>query len=92
MPRLYLYDLLHTRTPEAYSYGLERTREMVREFDVSCQKLREAIVESNRARKAVREIRHKRERGLSKAPPPLNSSVSSTRRIEVSSRIARPRN
>jgi 2-hydroxyglutaryl-CoA dehydratase, D-component len=64
MPRLYLYDLLHTRTPEAYSYGLERTREMIREFDVSCQRLREAIVESNRARKAVREIRRKREQGL----------------------------
>ena len=25
IPPLYLYDLLHTRSPESYSYGLERT-------------------------------------------------------------------
>src|SRR5690349_18372174 len=63
IPRMYLYDLLHTRTPESYNYGLERTRQMVSELDVSSPALCHAITESNRARRAVREIIHKREQG-----------------------------
>jgi hypothetical protein len=59
-PRVYLYDLLHTRTPESYSYGLERTREMVCEFNVSSDALRHAIAESNRARSVLRLIQRKR--------------------------------
>lgn len=60
IPRVYLYDLLHTRNPESYSYGLERTRQMVRDFEVSDKALREAIEESNQARSAVRAIQEQR--------------------------------
>lgn len=60
IPRLYFYDLLHTRTPESYSYGLERTRQMMREFEVSDQALQNAIEESNRARSVVRTIQEQR--------------------------------
>jgi hypothetical protein len=35
IPELYLYNLLHTRSPESYSYGLERTQQMVRDLEVS---------------------------------------------------------
>ena len=56
VPRVYLYNLLHTRSPESYTYGLDRTREMVRDFDAAEIRLGEAIIESNRARAAVREI------------------------------------
>lgn len=63
MPEIYFYDLLHTRTPESYDYGLERTRQMVRDFDVSEDGLRDAIVESNRARAVVREILRARREG-----------------------------
>lgn len=63
IPKLYLYNLLHTRTPESYDYGLERTRQMVRDFGVSDGALVEAIEESNRARAALREIQRKRDDG-----------------------------
>jgi benzoyl-CoA reductase/2-hydroxyglutaryl-CoA dehydratase subunit BcrC/BadD/HgdB len=64
IPRLYFYDLLHTRTPESFSYGLERTRQMIRDFDVSDQALQNAIEENNRARRAVRAIQRKRDGGF----------------------------
>ncbi|MEO8097914.1 MAG: 2-hydroxyacyl-CoA dehydratase family protein [Acidobacteriota bacterium] len=64
IPKLYFYDLLHTRTSESYRYGLERTRHMVRDFEVSGEALRDAIVESNQARRAVRTILEKRSEGL----------------------------
>jgi benzoyl-CoA reductase/2-hydroxyglutaryl-CoA dehydratase subunit BcrC/BadD/HgdB len=60
IPRLYFYDLLHTRTPESYSYGLERTRQMIHDFGVSDETLRDAIEESNLARRAVRAIQQAR--------------------------------
>ncbi len=63
MPRLYLYNLLHTRTPESYQYGLERTREMVADFGASEDALRDAIEESNRARGAVRDVLQLRREG-----------------------------
>jgi hypothetical protein len=63
IPKLYLYNLLHTRTPESFAYGLERTRQMVRDFEVPENRLREAIVEGNRARAAVREILMRRREG-----------------------------
>ena len=63
MPELYFYNLLHTHTPESYDYGLERTRQMIRDFDVSEDELRHAIGESNRARGCVREILRKRREG-----------------------------
>ncbi len=64
IPKLYFYNLLHTREPESYDYGLERTRQMARDFGVSDSALREAIAESNRARGCVREILQKRRDGL----------------------------
>jgi hypothetical protein len=64
IPELYLYNLLHTRTPESYDYGLERTREMIRDFKASVESLRDAIAESNRARGCVRQILHKRREGF----------------------------
>jgi len=63
IPELYFYNLLHTRTPESFDYGLERTRQMVRDFDVSEDELRAAIAESNRARKCVRDILQTRREG-----------------------------
>jgi hypothetical protein len=63
IPRLYLYNLLHSRSAESYSYGLDRTRHMVRDFQASDDGLREAISESNRARAAVRMILELRQQG-----------------------------
>jgi benzoyl-CoA reductase/2-hydroxyglutaryl-CoA dehydratase subunit BcrC/BadD/HgdB len=64
IPELYLYNLLHTRAPESYSYGLDRTHQMVHDFKVPDGALREAIAESNRARAAVRQLHQKRRDGL----------------------------
>ena len=63
MPRLYLYNLLHTRAAESYDYGLGRTRQMVLDFAVSESALWDAIAESNSARAAVREILQLRKEG-----------------------------
>lgn len=63
IPELYFYNLLHTRTPESYDYGLDRTRQMIRDFEASEEALRNAIAESNRARSRVREILQKRRAG-----------------------------
>jgi benzoyl-CoA reductase/2-hydroxyglutaryl-CoA dehydratase subunit BcrC/BadD/HgdB len=63
IPRLYLYNLLHTRTPESFTYGLERTRQMARDFEVPENRLQESIVEGNRARAAVRQILMRRRDG-----------------------------
>ena len=43
IPELYFYNLLHTRTPESYDYGLERTRQMICDFDASEVALRDAM-------------------------------------------------
>src|SRR5579871_2757774 len=63
IPRLYLYNLLHSRSAESYEYGLERTRQMTRDFRVAEDALREAIAESNRARSVVRAILELRQQG-----------------------------
>jgi hypothetical protein len=64
VPKLYFYNLLHTRSHESFSYGLERTHQMVRDLEVSDPALCEAIAESNRARAVVRKIHQKRRDGL----------------------------
>jgi hypothetical protein len=64
MPKLYLYNLLHTQSLESYSYGLERTRQMAGDLGATESALYEAITESNRARAAVRQIHQKRRDGL----------------------------
>ena len=66
IPELYFYNLLHTRTPESYDYGLEQTRQMIREFEAPEAALRDAITQSNRAHSCVREILQKRHDGLLK--------------------------
>jgi 2-hydroxyglutaryl-CoA dehydratase, D-component len=63
IPELYFYNLLHTRTPESYDYGLVRTRQMICDFNVSEDELCAAIAESNRARGCVRDILGKRKEG-----------------------------
>jgi hypothetical protein len=67
--KLYLYlreasRAQYSRAPESYDYGLERTRQMVRDFHVSDRALCDAIAESNRARATVREIQRKRDDGF----------------------------
>ena len=62
MPRVYLYDLLHTRSPESREYGLERTHELKKQLEeisgrpVGADALRDAVAESNAARAAVRRL------------------------------------
>ncbi len=62
MPRVYLYDLLHTRSPESREYGLERTHELKQQLEgitgqpISLDALREAVAESNAARASVRRL------------------------------------
>jgi benzoyl-CoA reductase/2-hydroxyglutaryl-CoA dehydratase subunit BcrC/BadD/HgdB len=62
IPPIYLYDMLHTRSPESYSYGLERTlclKERLEELTgkrVEDAALLHAIEESNSARKAIRKL------------------------------------
>src|SRR5690349_18429543 len=62
MPRVYLYDLLHTRSPESREYGLERTQELKKQLEeitgqpIGADALREAVAESNAARAAVRRL------------------------------------
>ena len=62
MPRVYLYDLLHTRSPESREYGLERTHELKKQLEevsgrpIGADALREAVAESNAARAAVRRL------------------------------------
>ena len=62
MPPVYLYDLLHTRSPEAYEYGigrtaqLERTLEQIANRRIGTEALAQAIARSNAARRAKRRL------------------------------------
>jgi benzoyl-CoA reductase/2-hydroxyglutaryl-CoA dehydratase subunit BcrC/BadD/HgdB len=62
IPPVYLYDMLHTRSPEAFSYGLERTLCLKKRLEELTGKrmddaaLLHAIEESNTARKAIRKL------------------------------------
>jgi benzoyl-CoA reductase/2-hydroxyglutaryl-CoA dehydratase subunit BcrC/BadD/HgdB len=62
IPPVYLYDMLHTRSPESYSYGLERTLCLKKQLEELTGKLaddaalKHAIEESNSARKAIRQL------------------------------------
>jgi benzoyl-CoA reductase/2-hydroxyglutaryl-CoA dehydratase subunit BcrC/BadD/HgdB len=61
IPPLCLYDMLHTRTSESYSYGLERTRCLKERLENLTGKLTndallQAIEESNSARRAIRNL------------------------------------
>lgn len=62
IPPLYLFDLLHTRSPESYSYGLGRTWDLKKKLEemagilIEDESLLHAIRESNSARKAIRAL------------------------------------
>jgi benzoyl-CoA reductase/2-hydroxyglutaryl-CoA dehydratase subunit BcrC/BadD/HgdB len=62
IPPVYLYDLLHTRSSESYSYGLERTQQLKERLKdmigkpISSDALQQAIEESNSARKVIRKL------------------------------------
>lgn len=62
MPPVFLYDLLHTRSEESYSYGLERTRHLKEQLETLTGQttdnaaLLQAAKESNSARRAIRHL------------------------------------
>jgi benzoyl-CoA reductase/2-hydroxyglutaryl-CoA dehydratase subunit BcrC/BadD/HgdB len=62
MPPVYLYDLLHTRSPETYSYGLERTLHLKERLEkltgqtIDKEVLLQAIEEANSARGVIRKL------------------------------------
>jgi benzoyl-CoA reductase/2-hydroxyglutaryl-CoA dehydratase subunit BcrC/BadD/HgdB len=62
IPSIYLYDMLHTRSPESYSYGLERMLCLKKRLEELTGKiideaaLLHAIEESNSVRKAIRKL------------------------------------
>lgn len=71
-----LYNLLHARSPEAQSYGLDRTRELKTQLEqlsgrtTEPEALRAATEESNAARHAIRDLLKMREAN----PPKLSGS------------------
>ena len=62
IPPVYLYDMLHTRSAESYSYGLERTLRLKERLEgltgttIDNMALSQAIEESNSARRAIRNL------------------------------------
>ena len=62
IPPLYFYDMLHTRSSESYSYGLERTECLKKRLEeltgviIDNEALLHAIDETNAARKAIRKL------------------------------------
>ena len=62
IPPVYLYDMLHTRSSESYSYGLERTLRLKERLEdltgkpIDNDALLQAIEESNSARRAIRKL------------------------------------
>lgn len=69
MPKVYLYNLLHTRSAEAEQYGLERAEDLrnyLRADDLTC-----AVEESNQARRAMHALLDLRQ----ERPPRLSGTV-----------------
>jgi benzoyl-CoA reductase/2-hydroxyglutaryl-CoA dehydratase subunit BcrC/BadD/HgdB len=66
-PRPILYNLLHSRSTEAETYGLERTRELKAQLEqlagrsIQPEAMRAAIEEGNAARQAIRDLMQLRE-------------------------------
>jgi len=62
MPPVYLYDLLHSRSPESHAYGLTRTEKLKKQLEeiagrpIATRDLVEEVAESNAARGAVRRL------------------------------------
>jgi 2-hydroxyglutaryl-CoA dehydratase, D-component len=57
IPPLWLYDLLHTRSPISRKYGLERTRDLIQRLkrihSIDVSTMSRAVAESSRARAAL---------------------------------------
>jgi benzoyl-CoA reductase/2-hydroxyglutaryl-CoA dehydratase subunit BcrC/BadD/HgdB len=68
VPPLWLYDLLHTRTPLSRKYGLDRTKALVERLGqigtITPKSLARAIAESNRARAALGKLQKLRTGGV----------------------------
>jgi benzoyl-CoA reductase/2-hydroxyglutaryl-CoA dehydratase subunit BcrC/BadD/HgdB len=68
IPPVYLYDMLHARSPESYSYGLERTHCLKERLEdltgkrIDDTALIQAVEESNSARESIRKLLHLRRR------------------------------
>lgn len=68
MPPVYLYDLLHSRSPESHAYGLTRTEKLKKQLEeiagrpIATRNLLEEVAESNAARAAVRRLLRLRQR------------------------------
>ena len=62
LPDLYLYNLLHARSPEAERYGLERTHALIKHLEhhagrsIDTADLTRAADESNQASRAIRKL------------------------------------
>jgi benzoyl-CoA reductase/2-hydroxyglutaryl-CoA dehydratase subunit BcrC/BadD/HgdB len=62
MPPVYLFDLLHSRSPESHAYGLNRTEKLKKHLEeiagrpIATRDLVEEVAESNAARAAVRRL------------------------------------
>lgn len=74
LPETYLYNLLHSRSPETQAYGLNRTQRLKERLErhvgrlIEAADLARAIAESNKARQAIaklNELRRGAERRLS---------------------------
>lgn len=64
LPPVYLYDLLHTRSPISRKYGIDRTKDLMRRLGeagaIREKSLSNAIKESNAARAASRRLQNLR--------------------------------
>ena len=69
IPPMYFYDMLHTRSSESYSYGLERTQCLKKRLEeltgvmIDHVALLHAIDETNAARKTIRKLLSLRRQG-----------------------------
>jgi benzoyl-CoA reductase/2-hydroxyglutaryl-CoA dehydratase subunit BcrC/BadD/HgdB len=67
LPGVYLYDLLHTRSPISRKYGIDRTKDLMRLLKgtgtIDWKSLSNAVKESNSARAALRRLQNLR-RGI----------------------------
>jgi benzoyl-CoA reductase/2-hydroxyglutaryl-CoA dehydratase subunit BcrC/BadD/HgdB len=64
LPPVFLYDLLHTRSPISRKYGLDRTKDLAKRLKeiapITAKSLSKAVAESNSARAALRRLQNLR--------------------------------
>jgi benzoyl-CoA reductase/2-hydroxyglutaryl-CoA dehydratase subunit BcrC/BadD/HgdB len=80
LPPVFLYDLLHTRSPISRKYGLDRTKELAKRLKeigpITAKSLSKAVAESNDARGALRHLQN-----LRTGYPPLISGTDALKMI-----------